>query len=74
MFNVQNKYKEEGLRSLPQSLYSQLPETPETQLAKTVGELQSEVRLVFTVFYINNLFFLLKISNIIKLISLRCLP
>lgn len=58
MFNVQNKYKEEGLRNLSQSLYSQLPETPETQLAKTVGELQSEVRLVFTVFYINNLFFL----------------
>lgn len=41
---LQNKYKEDGIKSLSQSLYSQLPETAETQLAKTVSELQSEVR------------------------------
>lgn len=41
---LQNKYKENGIRSLSQSLYSQLPETAETQLAKTVSEVQSEVR------------------------------
>lgn len=41
---LQNKYKEDGMKSLSQSLYSQLPETTETQLAKTVSELQSEVR------------------------------
>lgn len=41
---VQSKYKEDGIRSLSQSFYSQLPETAETQLAKTVSELQSEVR------------------------------
>lgn len=32
------------MRSLSQSFYSQLPETAETQHAKTVSELQSEVR------------------------------
>lgn len=31
------------MKSRSQSLYSQLPETAETQLAKTVSELQSEV-------------------------------
>lgn len=41
--SVQSKYKEDGIKSLSQSLYSQLPETAETQLAKTVSELQSEV-------------------------------
>lgn len=41
---VQSKYKGDGIRSLSQSFYSQLPETAETQLAKTVSELQSEVR------------------------------
>lgn len=41
---VQSKYKEDGIRSLSQSFYSQLPETTETQLAKTVSELQSQVR------------------------------
>lgn len=40
----QSKYKEGGRRSLSQSFYSQLPETTETQFAKTVAELQSEVR------------------------------
>lgn len=40
----QNKYKEDGRRSLSQSFYSQLPETAETQFAKTVSGLQSEVR------------------------------
>lgn len=70
MFPVQNKYKEEGLRSLSQSLYSQLPETAETQLAKSVAELQSEVRLVSTLFHISRLLF----QSIVKLISPRCLP
>lgn len=32
------------MKSLSQSIYSQLPETSETQFAKTVCELQSEVR------------------------------
>lgn len=32
------------MKSLSQSFYSQLPETAETQHAKTVSELQSEVR------------------------------
>ena len=40
---LQIKYKEDGMRSLSQSVYCQLPETAETQLAKTVSELQSEV-------------------------------
>lgn len=31
------------MKSLCQSFYSQLPDTAETQLAKTVSELQSEV-------------------------------
>lgn len=39
----QIKYKEEGLKSLPHSLYSQLPQTTDTQFAKSVSELQSEV-------------------------------
>lgn len=39
----QNKYKEDGKRSLAQSFYSQLPETSDTQFAKSVSELQSEV-------------------------------
>lgn len=38
----QSKYKE-GRKSLSQSFYSQLPETAETQFAKSVAELQSEV-------------------------------
>lgn len=42
----QRKYKQDGLRSLSQSLYSQLAETAETQLAKSLSELQSEVRLL----------------------------
>lgn len=33
--------------SLSQSFYSQLPETSETQFAKSVAELQSEVRQCF---------------------------
>lgn len=40
----QIKYKENGIKSLPQSLYSQLPETAEMKFAKNVAELQSEVR------------------------------
>lgn len=40
----QSKYREDGIRSLSQSFYSQLPDTAETQLARTASELQSEVR------------------------------
>ena len=40
----QNKYKEDGKKSLSQSIYSQLPETSDTQFAKTVSQTQSEVR------------------------------
>lgn len=43
MLPVQSKYKQDGLKSLSQSLYCQLAETAETQLAKTAAELQSEV-------------------------------
>lgn len=39
----QNKYKEEGKKEMSSSLYSQLPETSEMQLAKAVHEFQSEV-------------------------------
>lgn len=41
---MQSKYKEDGLKSLPQNLYSHLPETNETQFVKSVSELLSEVR------------------------------
>lgn len=41
----QNKYKEEGKKEMSSSLYSQLPETAEMQLAKAVHEFQSEVSL-----------------------------
>lgn len=41
---LQNKYKEEGKKEMSSSLYSQLPETAEMQLAKAVQEFQSEVR------------------------------
>lgn len=43
VLSPQSKYKE-GRRRLSQSFYSQLPETAETQFAKSVAELQSEVR------------------------------
>lgn len=40
---LQKKYKEEGKKEMSSSFYSQLPETTEMQLAKTVQEFQSEV-------------------------------
>lgn len=40
---VQLRYKEEGRRSQSMSVYSQLPETNDIQLARTVSEQQSEV-------------------------------
>ena len=43
-FLLQNKYKEDGKKNLSQSIYSQLPETSDTQFAKTVSQTQSEVR------------------------------
>lgn len=39
----QLKYREEGMRNLSQSFYSQLPQTADTQFAKATSELQSEV-------------------------------
>ena len=42
-FLFQNKYKEDSKKSLSQSIYSQLPETSDTQFARTISELQSEV-------------------------------
>lgn len=44
---LQIKYKEEGKKSLSQSLYSQLPETTETRFAHNLSELQSSVRTYF---------------------------
>lgn len=40
---LQNKYKEEGKKEMSSSLYSQLPETAEMQLAKNLHAFQSEV-------------------------------
>ena len=40
---LQNKYKEEGKKSINSCMYSQLPETTEIQFAKTVSEMQSKV-------------------------------
>lgn len=40
---VQNKYKQNFRESLAFSLYSQLPQTAETQLAAKVTDLQSQV-------------------------------
>ena len=39
----QTKYKESAKNSGSTSIYSQLPETTETQFVKAVSELQSEV-------------------------------
>lgn len=44
MFVLQVKYREEGLRSLSHSLYSQLPQTSQTRLARSLSELHSPVR------------------------------
>ena len=43
MSSLQNKYKEDGKRSVYNSVYSQLPETAEIQFVKAVSELQSQV-------------------------------
>lgn len=43
-FHLQNKYKQSGKESMSSSLYAQLPETAQTQLAAKMSELQSEVR------------------------------
>lgn len=40
----QVKYKEDGKKELSKNLYSALPETAETQFAKQMSEIQSEVR------------------------------
>ena len=45
---LQVKYKEEGKRRASVSLYSTLAETPETQHAKEVSQLQSEVHTSYT--------------------------
>lgn len=48
---VQVRYKEDGRRSQTVSVYSQLPQTSDTEFAKAVSELQSEVRLPFVYLY-----------------------
>lgn len=45
LWQFQSKYKEEGKKEASLSLYSILPETPETQHAREASELQSEVNL-----------------------------
>lgn len=42
---LQNKYRQSGKKSTYSSLYAQLPQTAETQLAAKMADLQSEVRL-----------------------------
>lgn len=37
------KYKQDGMKSVAQSLYSRLPETAEMKFVRDVSELQSEV-------------------------------
>ena len=44
-FIFQIKYKEGGKKDISASLYSQLPETMETQFAKEISDIQSEVNL-----------------------------
>lgn len=43
-FLLQSKYKQEGKKQLVNSLYSLLPQTSETQHAKELAQLYSEVR------------------------------
>lgn len=43
LFVLQSKYKEAGKKEASSSLYSKLPETLETQHAKEVAQLQSQV-------------------------------
>lgn len=45
---LQNKYKESGRKSQTVSVYSQLADTNDIQFAKTVSEIQSEVRQTVT--------------------------
>lgn len=42
-FYLQNKYKEDGKKSVSYSVYSQLPETAEIQFAKAMADLANEV-------------------------------
>lgn len=42
--SLQVKYGEDGKKEMERSLYSLLPETAETQFARHVSEIQSEVR------------------------------
>ena len=42
--SLKSKYKEESKKAHGSSVYSQLPETMETQFARTVSDLQSQVR------------------------------
>lgn len=43
LYISQNKYREEGRKTLSTCVYSQLAETTDTQFVKTVTELQSDV-------------------------------
>ncbi len=68
----QKEYREEGRRSLASSVYSQLPDTPETQFIRSVSDLQSEVRervqLKFTFIHLADAFIQsdLQLRNTIK--------
>lgn len=45
LFCVKVKYKEESKKDVSASLYHQLPETTETQLARELRDVYSEVRM-----------------------------
>lgn len=45
---LQVKYKEDGQKELSSTLFSSLPQTLQTELAKEVTELQSQVTLFFS--------------------------
>lgn len=65
-FVFQNKYKEAGKKELVRSLYSLLPETKETQHAKELTQLYSEVDLTHNfLLFIICMFYLRKWSNIL---------
>lgn len=54
---MQLRYKEEGRRSQSMSVYSQLPETNDIQLARTMSEQQSEVDHVQYFFFSSSVVF-----------------
>lgn len=65
----QNKYKESGKKSRTSSLYSQLPQTNETQFNKTLSEIQSQV--ILHVFVQSELSFCLRLKVLIFCLCFR---